>query len=148
VQERQGFNGKRGPTQLYEEGCENTGSFEMYFGNDAELLVYFGQLDSQATPYGARRRIRTVSVVLSIVSEPNASGFQNRIIFRFPKLQYKKRGAPVAGKGAIMQAVDWKAYYDAASGTSMIIEVWNSQSNGTVVAAGTPVATVPNNDIF
>jgi len=149
LQERQGFNGKRGPTQLYEEGCENTGSMEMYFGNEAEAIIYFGQLDAVAAPFGARRRIRTVSVVLSIVSEPNASGFQNRIIIRLPKTQYKKVGRPVAGKGAIMQAVDWKAYYDAASGTSMIIEVWNSQSNGTIVAAGTPISGgAPANDIF
>jgi len=147
LQERQGFNGKRGATQLYSTGIENTGNMEMYFQDEAESKVYFGQLDAVAAPYGAKRKIRTVSVVLTIFSETNAAGFSNKIIVRYPKFQYKKVGKPVAGKDAIMQSVDWKAYYDAASGTSMIIEVWNSQSNGTIVATGTPISVVPANDI-
>ncbi|MEO7718549.1 MAG: hypothetical protein ABIY70_20300 [Capsulimonas sp.] len=147
MQERQGLTGYRGPVAHFSEGCTYTGDMTMYFGNEAESIVYFGKLDSVTVPYGATKRIRTFSMQLAIIGEPTTTGYRPRLYYKVPKAQYKKVAKPVQGKNAIMQSVNWKAYYDAASSCAVIIELWHSEALATITAAATPITSVPINAI-
>ena len=143
------LNMYRGPVAHFIKKTDLTGSANQYFDTEAAMKIFFGVLDAQATPYGASKTIRTVPISLLIQSEPNLNGYRNQIILTAPRCSYKKVGQQVNGPDEIMQAVDFKAYHDPATGSAFKMQLVNGETLASIIAAGTAfaVGTLPANGV-
>jgi len=144
---RQVLNRNRGPVEHFVRKTNLTGTLGEYFSSEAEMRVYFGVLDAQSAPYGASKTIRTVPLVVTIMGEVNANGFQNALILTIPRISYKKVGQPVNGVDEIMQNVEWKAYHDAATGSCFKLQLVNTETLASITTAGAAIAAVPMNSV-
>jgi len=144
---RRGLNGTRGATSHIVQRNEHTGTIDLHFSTEAELLRYFGQAQQAAYPYGATNTIQYVPVSLLLPMPVNAAGFQNQIEVIFPNCAYKKVGEPVAGEAEIIQTIEIEPYIDPVTNTDLQIRIRNSKSFNAVTAFGVPVTSTPINSV-
>lgn len=139
-----------GPNGFYKQ--ENKGhSFKatLYFSSEYEYQRYFGQVPGTPSgPYGVQRAIQGFPVYLVVTAPANAAGIVNQFILSLPNAVYRKLGAEIKDKGAIMQEVEIGAYIDPVTGTDVLIQTVNSRSNSSIISPGTLVTPVPANAQF
>ena len=146
--EKQVLAGYTGPNAFFKQ--ENKGhSFKatLYFSSESEYQRYFGQV-SPSGPYGVGRAVNYFPVSIVTTSPVNAAGIVNQMALTLPYATYRKVGAPIKDKGAIMQDVEIGAYIDPVTATDVIVQVVNSRSNSSIVTPGTLVTPVPTNSQF
>lgn len=137
----------RGPTGFYKGKTDLTLTLDMFFSTDAEMKVFFGVLDAQATPYGASKRVRTVPFQTMMQSELNANNYLNQFFLICPRCSYKKVGQAVNGPDEIKQAVELRAYHDPGTGSCFKLQAVNGETHAAIIAPGTAVTAVPANGV-
>lgn len=145
--ERQVLNLNRGPASHFVGKTALTGHANLYFDGEAEMKAFFGVLDSAALPYGASRTIRTVPIQLLLLGQA-VSGGQYQILLSVPRVTYKRVSQPISGPNEIMQAVEFTAYHDAASGSCFVLQIQNLEAPSTsFLQNGAAITTVPANGV-
>lgn len=148
--EKQVLAGYLGPNAFFKQ--ENKGhSFKatLYFSSESEYQRYFGSAPgSPVGPYGVSKNILYFPISIVTTNPANAGGIVNQMILTLPNATYRKVGAPIKDKGAIMQEVEIGAYIDPVTGTDVIVQVVNSRTNASIVTPGTLVTPVPANAQF
>ena len=148
--EKHTLSGYIGPNGFFKQ--ENKGhsfSSTLYFSTESEYQRYFGQVPGAPVgPYGVLKPVNYFPINIVTTNPVNAGGIINQFILFLPYATYRKVGAPIKDKGAIMQDVEIGAYIDPVTGTDVIIQVVNSRTNANIITAGTLVTPVPANAQF
>ena len=148
--EKHALSGYIGPNGFYkQENKAHSFKATLYFSSEAEHQRYFGLVPgTPAGPYGVQRSIQSFPISVVTTAPVNAAGIINQFILTLPNAVYRKLGAPVKDKAAIMQEVEIGAYIDPVTGTDVIIQVVNSRSNASIITPSALVTPVPANAQF